>query len=455
MNLSLFSCSDCRAEPSFKGLRCGVKEILLRFRIGTSKAEKIPCPRHLHGDGFHLFGISNTVLVLQLQFDISDIAAICRNDFLICMRLEMQLLPRSSEYIPAGLPAIVSRNRLYAARNVFCLKYRHVLLAASILQNTRALYAGRISVDQQLNRLRVTIYLYPHRLVFKPFPVPGAHRVGHRPLGLVHLLPEMLRRADRNVRCMAHSPDRLPPKRCGSRISEQVEISAVGCFIRISCIKAHAIPTGIAVADLPYPGLSEIVVGGPVKISNHIRQPAHQVPVHIEIHRESFRSDKDPVRIFCPVLFITLCRVIESCDVDLTGCLLRRISGKITGRDQRHLGTDVGHHLIDFPSGHVRRTGLFLLRREKLRQVIHNRKQQIHAVCRIPGAVQRPDAVRNLSSPLHVQPIPGFRYLIADRIQNDRRMVKILVHHIGDIHLPPFRHMRRIIKCHLGRSPHI
>lgn len=47
-----------RAESSFKGFRRGVKIILLRLRIGASKSEKIPCTRHLHGDGIRRKTIS-------------------------------------------------------------------------------------------------------------------------------------------------------------------------------------------------------------------------------------------------------------------------------------------------------------------------------------------------------------------------------------------------------------
>ena len=82
-------------------------------------------------------------------------------------------------------------------------------------------------------------------------------------------------------------------------------------------------------------------------------------------------------------------------------------------------------------------------------------EHRVDAVGDEPGAVERADLLRQPPRPHRPVRPRDLRDLVADRVEDDARVVDVLAHHRLDVALPPLREVERRVEVGLALGPHV
>ncbi len=121
--------------------------------------------------------------------------------------------------------------------------------------------------------------------------------------------------------------------------------------------------------------------------------------------------------------------------------------------DSRHIRLHRRHEHIDVPFSGVRLAVRNII--DDLRQSVSRRKGSVDSVGRKPGRIQLMEFVAQHTACLKSLFRADLENLIPRRIQDHRRMVVVVLHHMFDVALPAPRKIDRIVVAHLALIPHI
>ena len=321
------------------------------------------------------------------------------------------------------------------------------------------LFRHFLAVQQQSDLRRARVDLNVRLLALAASPAPRRHGVRHLPCGRRMLLAGEHDRANRDVR-----PDFLLQRDAGvQRFAQRTAVQVDAPRPRRRPAQPAELRRVRLVFPRPNADFTQIVHPRPDEIAHQTRVLLRLLAEAVRIIAERLAAQNQPVRILLQVVLVAVDAVVVARNVHVGKRVARAHVTAVQSRAALH---ELVAHQTREVIEELAADGLLLLRLHpggaqllrlfgfllRLLVAVHAKadggqevEEDVDAAGDRAGIIQRMQVVRQLAGELDALLLRRFADLVARGVQDDARVVVVLVHHVGDVLLPPLVKVRHIV----------